>query len=104
MNKWKASFFVALISLIVTNIFWIIVMIDQGISYSYLKDSYDYETKGQGILQKFILEDAMQYTQKDILSILRKQNPKAFIVEEGNEIHIENIIFEFQDEKLISVK
>ena len=104
MNKWKASFFVALISLVITNIFWIIIIVNQGISYSYLKDSYDYETKGNHILQKLILEDVTAYTQKDILSILKKQNPNAFIKIDDNKIYIENMIFEFKDEKLISVK
>ncbi|HFD13723.1 MAG TPA: hypothetical protein ENJ34_00305 [Epsilonproteobacteria bacterium] len=104
MNKWKATFFTVLIALLVTNIFWIIIVVDQGISYSYLKVSYDDEIKDRRVFKKFLLEDLHQYTDKNILSILRKENPKAFIVKEGNKIYIENIIFEFKNEKLISVK
>jgi len=104
MNKLKASFFAVLIALFVTNIFWIIVVVNQGISYSYLKVSYDDEIKDRDVFKKFLLEDSHQYTEKDILSILREENPKALIVKEGNKIYIENIIFEFKNEKLISVK
>ena len=74
------------------------------ISYSYLSDSYKGANDKNKELAKLIVKGADNYTQKDILHLLRQANPDSFIVEKKNEIFASYSIFRFENGKLISVE
>jgi len=104
MNKWKIAFFCCLVFLIASIIFFIYSTIDQSISYTYLKDSYDEQVKANKVLGNLIVKGSQKYSQKDILYLLRQEYPKAFIVEEKNIINIGSNKFEFEKDRLVRVR
>ena len=103
-NKWKLSFFISLVFLVLSNIFWFYAVIDQAISYSYLSGSNDYANRSINSLGELIVKGADKYSQKDILHLLRQANPDEFIVVEDNVIITEYSRFTFENGKLTSVK
>ena len=104
MNKWKLSFFITLLALLVTNAFWFYTAIDAGVTYTYQQVSLDDKSKSVKMLGELIVKGGKKYTKKDILHILRQANKEAFIVEEENLINVEGTSFIFKNNKLVEVK
>ncbi len=103
MNQWKVSFFVAVVVLIATNIFWLYSAIDPGVTYTYQQVSLDEKSKAVGMLGALVVKGGQQYTKKVILHILRQVNKDAFIVEEENLIDVDGVKFFFTNGKLSEV-
>ncbi len=103
MNKWKVTFFIILIALILSNGFWLYTTIDLGVSYTYQQASLDDVEEANKFLGELIVKGSKEYKQKDILYLLRQSYPNAFIVEEDNFIKINNVTFEFKNNTLIGV-
>ncbi|WP_144395630.1 Imm58 family immunity protein [Pleionea sediminis] len=102
-NKWKMSFFVSILLLISSNLYWLIALIDQGVTNTYLSYEYDEANKSIKSLGELIVKGASEYNQKDILHLLRQANPDSFIVEEENVIITEFASFTFENGKLVNV-
>ena len=104
MNKWKVAFFVALLAGLVSNAYLFYCLLDSGISYSYLYDSYNDETRRFDALGDWVIAGADEYSKADILHLLRQADKEAFIVEEDNLIHYKGVNFVFESDKLSSVE
>ena len=104
MNRWKVAFFVAILVLVLSNIFWVFSVLDQSISYTYLQDSYNEKSRSVSNLGNLIVQGSDQYSKEDLLHLLRQSKPDAFIVDEGDTIIFEQIKFEFSDGKLVEVQ
>jgi hypothetical protein len=103
MNQWKVSFFVAVVVLIATNIFWLYSAIDAGVTYTYQQVSLDEKSKAVGMLSALVVKGGQQYTKKDIHHILCQVNKDAFIVEEENLMDVDSVKFFFTNGKLSEV-
>ena len=103
MKKWKISFFVMLVILIASNLFWAYQVLDQGITVTYHQVTIDNQKKSIEILGRLIKQNASNLNQKDILYLLRKSSPEAFIVEERNLVILDGLKFEFSDGKLVKI-
>ena len=103
MNKWKVAFFVVLFLGIASNAYLFYHLVDGGISYSYLQDSYTRESRRFNALGELVIAGSEDYTKADVLYLLRQANEDAFIVEEDNVIHFEEIKFGFESDRLTSV-
>ena len=104
INKWKWAFFICLSLLILSGLFFVYGVIDQGYSYTYLKVSYDDQVETNKVLRNLIVKGGKNYTQKDILHTLRQAYPDKFVVEDGNKIIMGSNHFEFKDGKLVSAR
>jgi hypothetical protein len=104
MNKWKVAFFVVLILGLASNGFLFHSLVDSAVSYSYLHDSYEAESRRFSALGDLVVAGADEYTQADILHLLRQANENAFIVEEDNVLHYEGVSFFFDADKLAQVE
>ena len=104
MKSWKTAFFLCVLLLIASNIFWLYVVLDQSISYTYLGVSYDEQKQANEELGRLIVGGARSYSKKDLVHLLRLSKPDAFIVEEEDLVVYEGIYFRFSEDKLISVE
>ena len=104
MNKWKVSFFVCLLTLVISNLFWLYLTIDSGITYTHQQVSFDEKQESVKTLGALIVKGAKQYSQKDVLHLLRQIKPSAFIVEEVNTISVDGLSFVFENGTLVEVK
>ena len=104
MNKWKIAFFLSLPVLILSMLFSLFLLLENGTAYTYLEVSYNDQLKANEVLGNLIAHGAQQYNQKDFLHLLRQQYPDAFIIEEGGTIKMGTNLFEFQNDKLSRVR
>lgn len=104
MNKWKIAFFVAILVAVASNGYWFMRVVDSAISYSYLNDSYEDEASRFDALGKLVVLGSTEYSQADILHLLRQTDVEAFIVEEIDKIAFEGIEFVFVDDRLVEVR
>jgi hypothetical protein len=104
MNKWKVAFFVVLILGLASNGYLFYHLVDSGISYSYLHDDYDAQSRQINALGELVVAGADEYTKADILHLLRQAKKDAFIVEEDDAIYFEGIRFSFEGETLTKVE
>jgi hypothetical protein len=104
MKKWKAGFLGALALLVVSNLFWVYVFIDQAVSYSYLQESMADKENSISVMGELLVEAGKDYGQKDVLHLLRLKYPDDFIVEEGDKIIMGNVFFLFKNDKLAAVQ
>lgn len=102
-SRWKSAFWVCLILLVLSNIFWYYQLTDARVSYSYLSVTSQDRGKIIESLGKLIVKGANKYSEQDVLYLLRQANPKALIVQEANKITYEQIEFNFKDDKLVEV-
>ena len=104
MNRWKIAFFVAIVAGIASNVYWFMQFVDSAISYSYLGDSYDAQARRYKALGELVVAGSTQYSQADILHLLRQAYPDGFIVEEENKIFFKGIEFALVDNKLAEIR
>jgi len=108
MNRWKWTALSAFALLILTNILWLFIWvysaIDAGVTYTYQQESLDRKTQAVDLLGGLIVKGSREYSKKDMLYMLRQAHKDAFIVDEGNTIHIDGVQFIFENGKLSKIK
>ncbi|MDH5631751.1 MAG: hypothetical protein OEZ10_02025 [Gammaproteobacteria bacterium] len=78
------------------------IVLDQGISITYMSQGYEDTEADLERLAKLYPKSA--HSKKDILYLLRKQNPDGFIVETQCTIQIHGLRFEFNNKgKLLNI-
>jgi len=76
---WRIAFFVTLTIGVVAIALLSYSVVDQAVTITYMSDGYSRTEKDLKILGDAFPRDS--YKKKDILVVLRKVNPKGFIVE-----------------------
>ena len=79
MNKWRIAFFTTLVLSLLGIGVLIYRIIDQAVTLTYVTDGYRRTEKDLQVLAETFPRDI--YRKKDIVVVLRKIDPKAFIVE-----------------------
>ena len=90
--------------MLASNAYLAVLVIDGGISYTYLDASYDSLNEENETLANLILQGGKDYSKKEFLHLLRQAMPEAFIVEEADKILVGSAVFEFTGDKLVKVK
>ena len=103
MKKWKTLFFISLVLLVVSNLFWIYTSLDAGVTQTYQNDSIEKQEKVINILGEMLVEGYKKYSQQELLFLLRQKYPDGFIVKEENEVIYQGIHFVFENDSLVSV-
>ena len=86
MNNLKKSFLICLAVLIISNLYWLYVVFDSGVTQTYQQVKIDDQNEIINSLGDLSVKGAKEYNKKDILYLLLKSRPDALIVEEGNKI------------------
>ena len=101
-RKWKIAFFTTLIISLPTVAFLGYGFVDQAVTISYMSQGYKETVSDLKRLGKIFPIDT--YAKKDILVLLRQNNPDAFIVETKCRIQLNGLRFEFDEHnKLINI-
>jgi len=79
INKWKWAFFISTALLISAVAFLLYAVMDQGVTITYMSQGYGDTEKDLERLAKVFPKDV--YSKKDIVYLLRREYPEAFIVE-----------------------
>ena len=100
-TKWKWAFFISITVCLAVIVFMAYGLLDQGITITYMSDGYERTEKDLDHLAGIFPKN---YDKKDILYLLRKNNPDAFIVEDKCTVQLNGLRFEFdQNGKLKNI-
>jgi hypothetical protein len=104
-RHWRTAFFCLAGLFLVTIIVAVYGIIDQAVTINYMQEGRKSLASDLAVLRKLIPELHRGMSQKDVLTILRRQNPKAFIVEEKNTVWIGQVVFVFdQNGQLVEIR
>ncbi len=98
MNKWKIAFFTCLTLFITLFVCSAYMIIDQGVSYTYLSDTLSRKDQDLKLLADIYPKNT---SKKDLVFLLRQARPDDVIVDKDNLVHIDDISFEFSDNDTI---
>ncbi len=93
MVTWKRAFFGLLALFVGVTGFLLYEAIDQGVSYSYLKTSFDDSNRSLHLLAALYPLD--RYNKKDVFHIIQMQKPDALIVERSCFVAVDGLRFDF---------
>jgi hypothetical protein len=93
MNKWRIAFFTTLVLSLLGIGVLVYRIIDQAVTLTYVTDGYGRTEKDLQVLAETFPRDT--YRRKDIVVVLRKIDPKAFIVETKCAVRLNGLRFEF---------
>ena len=91
--NWRVAFFVTLALALTAIGFLTYLLLDQSVSYGYLSVEHEDTVKDLESLAAAFPHD--RYNRKDVLAVLRRNNPKAFIVETPCAVQMNGLLFEF---------
>ena len=101
-RKWKIAFFTALVITLPTITLLGYGFVNEAVTISYMSEGYKDTEKALNRLGEIFPHDA--YTKKDILVLLRRNNPDAFIVETKCNISLGHLRFDFDNKnKLVNI-
>lgn len=98
------GFFICLVALIASNVFWVYRLFDLSVSYSYMGASYAEAVKAKEALGNLVVLGSSDYSKKDFLHLLRQAYPDEFIVEKNSDIVIWPVQFTFENDRLVKVQ
>jgi len=103
-NKWKWAFYILLIVLIISNVLLFYGIVDQAVTITYIQQGMQSTEDDLLVLKNLIPQLTRDQNKKDICFLLRKSNPKSFIVETDSTISVGQVKFIFDtNNKLISI-
>ena len=102
MNKWKIGFWICLTLLIGVTLFGLYSIIDQGVSLTYLRESYDDTDQDLDTIIELINETNL--TKEQIKEKLKNHDLFEFMDFNQNEVHIHRLTLIFEDGRLNEIK
>lgn len=99
-SRWRTAFFVAIGLNVIVGALLGYAIIDQAVTISYMSQGYDQTKKDLIVLAAAFPLD--RYNKKDIVAILRRKNPDAFIVETRCSVQLDGIRFDFKSSGVLS--
>ena len=101
--SFKTAFFIALIGLIITNLIWLYVFINQSVTYDHTSEEYKHRAEDLKLMSE-LLTDFANHTQKEkIVSILKEKYSHHVIKEEDGILFVDNIGLKFDGNKLTRI-
>ncbi|MET0123393.1 MAG: hypothetical protein ABW124_20335 [Candidatus Thiodiazotropha sp. 6PLUC9] len=101
-NKWKWAFLTSVALSFVAIVFLLYAVIDQGVTITYMSQGYSDSEKDLQRLAAVFPKEA--YSKKDLVYLLRRENPDAIIVDSKCAVQLRGLRFEFSENgKLINI-
>ncbi len=105
MVSWKSAFFVLCAFTLMETAWFLYRAVDFGVTYTYMSEGYMSCTQDLDVLERLAAVTGNKRSRKEVLALLRQQNPSAFIVEERRMIGIGGLHFTFaKNGELVEVR
>ncbi len=101
--NFKIAFFIILISLLVTNVFWVYLFVDQSISYDYNEQEIKYLKKSVELIKTLLFDSIVVNKRRQIIKIVKTKYPNHILKEEEDIFYIDNIGLKFDGDKLVEI-
>lgn len=102
MNKWKIGLLICFVTLLVTIGLGLYAMLDQGVTLTYMRQSYDEMDSDLKRLTKIINDTDM--TRNDIDRLLAADKDSVVVITRGDTLFVGRLILTFEKDTLVNVK
>jgi len=99
----KKAFFILLIILIATNLFWLYESIDQSVTYDYTMQGHKYLKEDIGLMRILMTDFCKHENKEKILKILKDKYSDHIIKEEGGILFVDRIGLKFEGNKVSKI-
>ena len=103
IKSWKFGFTLSILLLIISNLYWFFIVIDNAVTEKYQSMEMDHQRKLIIEMGYLIVNGSPSKNKKDVIYMLRQIKPTAFIVDNGHTVIYENIAFHFKNGQLVEV-
>lgn len=103
VKSWKAGFWCCFIGLLVSNVYWCLVVLDHTLTNKYSEMELHSQKQAVSELGNLIVTGIESTSKKDVVFILRQANHDAFIVDDEEHVIYQNISFYFKNGRLVNI-
>ena len=103
VKSWKAGFWCCFIAMLVSNVYWCLVVLDHTLANKYTEMELHSQKQAVSEWGKLIVTGIESTSKKDVVFLLRQDNPGAFIMDDEEQVIYQNISFYFKNDRLVSI-
>lgn len=97
-NNWKWAFWILLITTFAVSVFLLYQIVDQAVTISYMGVGYGDALNDLEILMQLTPHISQPLSQSDLVWLLRKNSPDAFITSNNERVGISSLRFIFDED------
>jgi hypothetical protein len=101
MNKWKIAFWICLTVLLLVTAFSTYSLIDQGVTFTHMKEGYTDTENDLDYISKIINET--DFSKNQIKTALKRHHLFEYMEFDKDTVSLDRVELIFKDEKLIKV-
>lgn len=101
--NFKKTFFIALIILIVTNLGWLFVFINQSVTYDYTLEENKHLIKDIKLMRELMADFSKHESKEEIMKVIKDKYSGHIIKEEEGILFIDRIGLKFEGTKLAKI-
>jgi hypothetical protein len=101
--SFKPAFFIALILLLVTNLVWLYIFVNQSVSYDYTREEYKHRINEAKLMRELMLDFSKDKNKKEIMKIIKLKYSSHILKEENGIFFIDSIGLKFDEDKLTKI-
>lgn len=95
--------FIALGIIVVTNLLWLYIFIDQSVTYDYTQQETKHLKEDINLMRTLIIDFDGSNDKEKIIAMLKKKHSDLFKIEEDGTVFVENIGLRFKNNKLAEI-
>jgi hypothetical protein len=96
-NKWKWAFGALLTVTLGLGLWLTYRLLDQGVTITYMSEGYTQTEKSLDLLLDILPKLSVGLQKKDLIFLIRQQDPKSFVVDKAAEVSVDQLIFRFDE-------
>ena len=101
--SFKSAFFIVLILLLVTNLGWFYIFVNQSVSYDYTREECKHRINEAKLIRKLMLDFSQDKNEKEIMKIIKLKYSNHILKEENGVFFIDSIGLKFDEGKLTKI-
>lgn len=101
--NFKVMFFIALGIIVITNLLWLYIFIDQSVTYDYTLQTTKGLRKDINLMRTLVIDFDGTNDKERIIEILKKKHSDLLKIEEDGTLFVENIGLRFENNKLAEI-
>ena len=102
MNS-KKMLFVAVVIVIITNVFWAYIYFDRALTNDYMQQEMNHLKEDINLMRNLIIDLSCLNDKNKIISLLKSKYSKCIIKEEDGALFVDRIGLKFINNKLSSI-
>lgn len=101
--SFKQAFFVALIFLLLTNLGWLYIFINQSVTYDHTRQEYKYRINEAKLMKRLMTDFCKDESREKIMKIVKEKYSDHILKEDKGVFFVDSIGLKFSGDKLSEI-